>query len=393
MPAPSNPGGRHLGLALVTVTHIYPAHGGGLERVAGRLVEEFVRAGARVCWFSSDTDAPPPDVPGRAIHISVSTANFVYRLTQLPYPFWSPVALPRLWRAIGAANIVHVHEHLYHCSIVAIVIARLRGRPVVVTQHMGALAFRNAVLTALYKAGVRLFGRSIFPLTSRRVFISANVRSFFGRDLDPKSRLIFNGVDTGLFTLATPTQRQREREMLQIPATAQVVLFVGRLVRKKGLHIIEQLAQRFTGVLWMIVGAGPEDPSRWNQDNVRVYGRVSHDKLASYYRAADLLLLPSSGEGFPLVVQEALCCGTGVLSTEEVASACPEAAPMIRTCPTPRHGDSIDCWAKALDEALSDGDDVDGRQARSQAARAMWSWEDCARRYMELFAEVSDFQR
>src|SRR5580698_4089673 len=111
MPAPSNSGGRPLGLALVTVTHIYPSHGGGLERVAGRLVEEFVRAGARVCWFSSDTDAPPPDVPGKAIHVPVSTANFVYRLTQLPYPFWSPVALPRLWRAIGAANIVHVHEH------------------------------------------------------------------------------------------------------------------------------------------------------------------------------------------------------------------------------------------------------------------------------------------
>jgi glycosyltransferase involved in cell wall biosynthesis len=380
-------------LALVTVTHIYPSHGGGLERVAGRLVQEFVRAGARVCWFSSDTDPAPADIPGTAIHVSVSTANFVYRLTQLPYPLWSPVALPRLWRAIGAANIVHVHEHLYHGSIIAIAIARLRGRPVVVTQHMGALALRNTVLTGLYEAGARLLGRLLFPLTARRVFISANVRSFFGRDLDPKSRLIFNGVDTGLFTIGTPGERLSERELLQIPQTTKAVLFVGRLVKKKGLHIIEQLAQRFTHVRWMIVGSGPEDPSRWNQANVRVYGRVSHEGLASYYRAADLLLLPSSGEGFPLVVQEALCCGTDVLSTEEVAGACPPAAPLIRTCRTPRRDAGIDGWATALEEALSHGGNVDAREARSQAARALWSWEDCARRYMDLFAEITESQR
>jgi glycosyltransferase involved in cell wall biosynthesis len=388
VPADSN--AQTIKLSLVTVTHIYSTHGGGLERVAGRLVQEFVRAGAQVCWFSSDTEAAPPDVPGLAIHVSVSTANFVYRLTQLPYPFWSPLALPRLWRAIGLANVVHVHEHIYHGSILAIVIARLRGRPVVVTQHMGALALGNTVLTGLYKAGTRLFGRLIFPLTARRVFISANVRSFFGRDLDPKSRLIFNGVDTGVFTLGAPGGRLGEREMLQIPVTTKAVLFVGRLVKKKGLHIIEQLARRFTHVLWLIVGAGPEEPSRWNQANVRVCGRVSHDRLAGYYRAADLLLLPSSGEGFPLVVQEALCCGTAVLSTEEVASACPPATTMIRTGPTPRRGEDIDGWAKALEEALSGGDDFDARQARSGAARAMWSWEDCARRYMNLFAEIRE---
>ncbi len=389
MSAPLHSSAPTLSLALVTVTHIYPSHGGGLERVAGRLVQEFVRAGARVCWFSSDTDPPPPDVPGTAMHVSVSTANFVYRLTQLPYPLWSPIALPRLWRAIGAANIIHVHEHLYHCSIIAIVMARLRGRPVVVTQHMGALALRSRILTGAYEAGARLFGWLIFPLATRTVFISANVRRFFGKDQDPKSRLIFNGVDTGLFTLGTPGERLSEREMLQIPATTKAVLFVGRLVKKKGLHIIEQLARRFTQVLWMIVGAGPEDPSRWNQANVRVYGRVSHEQLAGYYRAADLLLLPSSGEGFPLVVQEALCCGTAVLSTAEVATACPAAAAMIRTGPPPRRDADIDAWAKVLEEALSDSVDLDARQARSQAARALWSWEDCARRYLSLFAEIS----
>jgi glycosyltransferase involved in cell wall biosynthesis len=117
-------------------------------------------------------------------------------------------------------------------------------------------------------------------------------------------------------------------------------------------------------------------------------GRVSHEQLAAYYRAADLLLLPSSGEGFPLVVQEALCCGTAVLSTAEVASACPAATAMIHTGPTPRRDAAIDGWAQALEQALLESDDSEARQARSLAARALWSWEDCASRYLELFAEI-----
>jgi glycosyltransferase involved in cell wall biosynthesis len=92
-------------------------------------------------------------------------------------------------------------------------------------------------------------------------------------------------------------------------------------VKKKGLQIIEALAERSPDVLWILVGSGPEAPSR-DRPNVRVVGRVEHEHLPCFYQAADVLMLPSAGEGFPLVVQEALCCGAGVLSTDEVASAC-----------------------------------------------------------------------
>jgi glycosyltransferase involved in cell wall biosynthesis len=371
-------------LRLVTVTHFFPDHGGGLELVAGKLVDQFVRHGVIVAWFSSDTDRAPPDIGDRATHIPVRSSNMVERLTQLPFPLWSPLSLHRLWGAIGGADVVHVHEHLYPSSIVTLLLARLRRRPAVITQHMGAMGLQNGILTALYECGARALGALLFPLAAHVVFISANVRGFFGRSSDLHSRLIFNGIDTSRFTSNTQ-DRAASRAALGVPPDRKAVLFVGRFVRKKGLHVIRQLAQRFPRVIWMIVGSGPENPSAWGLANVHVCGRIGHEQLPAYYQAAELLLLPSSGEGFPLVVQEALCCGAGVLSTVEVANACPDAADMVRSCSTPRGDADIDEWAAALDATLADAAYLDARTARSARARAMWSWDDCAGQYLELF--------
>jgi len=375
-------------LRLLTVTNYFPSHGGGIERVAERLIDEFGRRGVAVEWLSGDTDPPPESTSNRAV-VAVRAFNAVERITQLPYPLWSPSALPAIWAAIRRADVVHVHEHLYCGSILGVCLARLRGRPVVVTQHMGELGLRSRLFTAAYRTCARALGFLIFGLATRNVFISANVRAFFGRERSAKTRLIFNGLDPEQFKPASAERRQRVRAELGIEPRRQVILFVGRYVRKKGLHILESLASRLSEPLWVFAGSGPEDPSRWQRDNVRVLGRIPHERLADLYQAADLLILPSSGEGLPLVVQEALACGLGVLSTEEVRDACPAAKEMIRAHPTPRTIPDIDGWEGVLRESLSDANYLDGRSERAQRAQRLWSWEDCAAQYLQLFDEIT----
>src|SRR6185437_11361000 len=120
------------------------------------------------------------------------------------------------------------------------------------------------------------------------------------------------------------------------------------------------------------------------RDNVMTPGRLTHDRLAEMYQAADLLVLPSSTEGFPLVVQEALACGLGVLSTEEVATACPAAKHMIRTRPTPRFQADAPGWEAAIREALADHLYLEAREERSARAHSLWSWGLCASQYLEI---------
>lgn len=386
----SEPTPNPAAIRLVAVTHFFPAHGGGLEKVAEKLADGLAGHGFRICWFSSDTDRQPIFATPAVTTADMSTTNIVERLTQLPYPLWSPLALPRLWREIGNADAVHVHEHLYCPSIMAIVIARLRRRPIVITQHIGALSLGHWASTWLYETGARLLGLLLFPLATQSVFISQNVQEFFGLTSSRRARLIFNGVDIHRFAPAPAEVRVAIRDQLGLPGDRRIVLFVGRFVRKKGLHRVTALAALFPDVVWVLVGSGPEAPGDV-PGNVLVAGRIEHDRLPLYYLASDLLILPSAGEGLPLVVQEALCCGSAVLSTDEVASACPEASGLIRCRPVPRTQDDIAGWAAALREILDAPDYLsdDARQGRARRAREIWSWESCISQYARMFRDIT----
>src|SRR6185437_2041797 len=126
----------------------------------------------------------------------------------------------------------------------------------------------------------------------------------------------------------------------------------------------------------------------WNRDNVLQLGRVAQEKLSDLYQAADLLILPSSGEGLPLVVQEALACGLGVLSTEEVRDACPPAKELIRAHTTPRNAPDIEGWGRAIRRVLADPKYLGEREERARRAHQLWSWESCASQYLLLFDEI-----
>src|SRR4029453_13710967 len=111
------------------------------------------------------------------------------------------------------------------------------------------------------------------------------------------------------------------RAKLELAESQIVFIFVGRFVEKKGIQIVRHLAVRFPDITWLLVGWGPEDPARWHLKNVRVVGKRTSPDIAELYQAADLLVLPSVGEGFPLVVQESMSCGTPVAISTETAAA------------------------------------------------------------------------
>ena len=74
---------------------------------------------------------------------------------------------------------------------------------------------------------------------------------------------------------------------------------------------------------WM-AGFGPIDPDKWLLPNVHVLKNRKGQSLAELYQAADLLLIPSYGEGFPLVIQEAMACGLPVITTENCGAPVPD---------------------------------------------------------------------
>ena len=86
------------------------------------------------------------------------------------------------------------------------------------------------------------------------------------------------------------------------------------------IGLLLALRERGRDVVFVIGGSG-DDRSRLEAlardhgvaDHVRFLGEVTNDELLDLYRAADLYLMPSSGEGFGIVFLEAMACGTPAL--------------------------------------------------------------------------------
>jgi glycosyltransferase involved in cell wall biosynthesis len=135
---------------------------------------------------------------------------------------------------------------------------------------------------------------------------------------------------------------------------------------------------------FVFAGWGPIDPAKWALPNVRVAGSLAPDRLAELFRAADLLVLPSVGEGFPLVVQEAMACGTPAIISLETAAGFPGASDWaIAVDPT------AEAVAAAVRAALADRERVGRRRAEVAAvARAEWDWDRCAAAYTEMFRRM-----
>jgi glycosyltransferase involved in cell wall biosynthesis len=97
-------------------------------------------------------------------------------------------------------------------------------------------------------------------------------------------------------------------------------MFVGRLKEVKGVDALLAAARRMPDVSFTFVGVGDLDEeirrAAREMPNVIHAGYVENERLATHLSAADVLVLPSSREGFPRVVAESLACGTPVIAPD-----------------------------------------------------------------------------
>lgn len=315
-------------MRILTVSHFFESHGGGIERVAAQLSRQFARDGHQAIWAASDQD-PPPQPPVEVVPLRC--ANPTEALTGLPMPIPGPGGVRDLARAIAASDVVIIHDALYLTSIFAMFIAKLRGRPVVLMQHIGSIAFCSSAMQALMRLANYLITRPMLHAADRLLFISNEVRrELLGEPARRDSMLLFNGVDASIFHSQDASDRRAIRSRHGLPADATIAIFVGRFVTKKGLQVLEALARQRLDLHIAMVGNGPIRPEGWNLPNIHVLGPQSQQTIAELYGASDLLLLPSVGEGFPLVIQEAMACGLPVVCGDRSARADPAAARWLR---------------------------------------------------------------
>ncbi len=371
-------------MKVLFLSHHFESQGGGIELVVGRLARELSARGVEVRWAATRQRRDTGLASDSIARVPMHSFNLVERLTGLPYPIWTPTSYPALVRAVRWADVIHVHDAIYFGSQLAGAYARRHGKPLVLTQHVGAIPFRSRTYRFLHWLANRCFSEPALRRADRVVFVSDRVRSEFA-DIPFRAEpvTIYNGVDTGTFSPGSP-DRASLRERLGLAPDRATFLFVGRFSAKKGLARIREAAARLTAIQWALVGWGNEDPAAWRLPNVVVAGRQPQGALADWYRAADLLVLPSVGEGFPLVVQEAMACGTPCLVSEETRDGCVPARELLHSAG--REGGNFTQAAAALAEDRSALERE--RASVAEFAGERWSWGACADRYLRIFVSL-----
>ena len=286
-------------------------------------------------------------------------------------PIPGPRGLAALWREVGRADARVIHDALYVTSIAALLMAKMhrwgmRGKRVVLIQHIAAIPFASALLRGVMRLANLVVTRPMLAAADEVVFISDTVRAeLLGTPPRRSCHLVFNGVDSTVFHVAG--------EAAQVPGAGRRVLFVGRFVEKKGLAVLRALAQARGDLTFLLAGSGPIRPECWGLANVHVLGVQAPEALARLYRAADVLLLPSVGEGYPLVIQEAMACGLPVVCGEPANRADPGAAAWLRGVPIDL-GD-VAASARACAEAIdATAPDAATRTRMAAYAARLYNW-------------------
>jgi glycosyltransferase involved in cell wall biosynthesis len=226
-----------------------------------------------------------------------------------------------------------VHAHTPKGGLLGMMAAALARVPVRV-YHIHGLPLLTA--TGVKRRLLVASEKTSCALAHRVLCVSPSVRQVaVDEGLVPAAKIevpgqgSINGIDVdGRFnpTPETAAAGQRERARFNIPANAQVVGFVGRLVRDKGLCELYEawrmVRAQFPEAHLLVVG--PEEP----QDPVppeviaglrgdpRVHLAGLEWNTPPLFAAMDLLALPTYREGFPVVPLEAAAMGLPIIGTD-----------------------------------------------------------------------------
>jgi D-inositol-3-phosphate glycosyltransferase len=219
-------------------------------------------------------------------------------------------------------------------------------------------------------------------------------------DADPgKVRVVSPGVDLSVFSVG---DMAAARAQVGLPLNAHVLLFVGRIQPLKAPDVLLRAAadllsrrpelrqQLVVAVLGGPSGSGLGKPRALQElahelgieAQVRFVPPVDRATLAAWYRAADLVAVPSHSESFGLVAVEAQACGTPV-----VAAAVGGLPFAVGTGGLLIDGHRTSDWSKGIEGLL---DDPGRRRLLSRKAidhAAQFSWERTTDRLLEVYTE------
>lgn len=218
-----------------------------------------------------------------------------------------------VWRM--EPNVVHLHSTFAGAvGRVALLLLRPFRKPrVVYCPHCFAFLMDQ---TASKRRIYAFIERALYPLTDAIICVSEFERQEAIKAGLPKHKLklVYNGVPVDTFKPKTEEEQPTDNNR---PIRA---LFAGRLDEQKGFDILlEAMRQIPAGTVHLdVAGSRANATTHTNMDaeNITYHGWVNQAELAQLYTRADVMVMPSRWEGFPMSLLEAMAHGLPVIASD-----------------------------------------------------------------------------
>lgn len=258
----------------------------------------------------------------------------IYRISWIPNLYYKTLNNPFLhflyltpWLLINTINLLIkrgkeidiIHAHGINAGFIGATVKKIFKKPLIVSMYVEFHFSKNDWLTKFY----------IWPLKTADKILVMTERS--------KIELIEHGINVSKVNIYShwvnqdmfkPRSKMECRRNLGWENDRFTVLFVGRLIKEKGIYLVLNMAKNLPNIFFVLIASGELsgiiEKAASKLKNIKYLGRVDYNKLAIYYTAADILIVPSLAlknrstfeEGIPRVIMEALSCGTPIIGTD-----------------------------------------------------------------------------
>lgn len=299
----------------------------GAVRATHNQARELVRRGHKV-YLVTTSRQEPTEFTRDGIHVKVLKVTQRGRLLR---------AFMRLWTIRKAVNNLLDSESIdmiYPIGILSLmssILAQSASRVPVVTSYQGReddevyasliegndRFFRNLVrgsIHELMRIAMKMVYRKVSGITFPTKLAQTQFNSYMVSEVDTLKEIIPNGIDCDFFS--------PKNEASSTP----LVLYVGVIIRRKGLEslvrAIALVAKNIPRIRLVLIGNGhfAENLRHLSRElgigaSVKALSGIDDGVLLSYYRKANVFVMPTYVDAFPTAVLEAMSCGKPVIST------------------------------------------------------------------------------
>ncbi|OEC88468.1 MULTISPECIES: glycosyltransferase family 4 protein [Methanobacterium] len=305
---------------------VYPFITGGAEKRVYELAKRLVQRGHDVHWYGVGWWWPEKgqkDIEMEGIHLhGVCKPMDLYNCERRSINeavYFAVRLLPKL--GMEKFDVIDCQGFPFFSCFTAKLNSLFGGSPLIITLHE---VWNDYWYEYLGKAGFfgKLVEKVMVNLTGRIITVSKKTKFDLNAiKSSEKSLVIPNGIDFNYISKICPAGEKSD------------VIFAGRLIKEKNVEIlikaISNVKEKIPDIKCCIIGDGPERAKLEKlvqelsiQDNVEFKDFMKdYDNLISYMKSSEVFVLPSTREGFGIVVIEANACGLPVVVVDHKMNA------------------------------------------------------------------------